>query len=248
MTKVLNFYENFHKDTKSQERVIKEKNFTYRNIISCLNNNLNGKQKILDIGCGAGTIDFYLATRGYKVFGIDVSSISIKTCKETVDALKINHNDITFKVMDFPNEKPVGKFDSVICFEVIEHLENDGKALGIIFDLLSSGGTLFLSTPSKNAPLYRIGYSKNFDREVGHLRRYSSEELTNILEKLGFQIVKIFKLEGVLRNFLFLNKLFGKSIKILNRIEFFSNFITILDNISIIFFGESDLLIVARKR
>lgn len=248
MLKTLDLYEHFHKDTKFQKRVIKEKNFTYRNIISCLNNYLGENKNILDIGCGAGTIDFYLVAKGYKVLGIDISSISIRACKKTADTLNINKNNIDFRVMDFPNEEPVGKFDSVTCFEVIEHLENDKKALGMIFDLLNSEGILFLSTPSKNAPLYKIGYSKNFDREVGHLRRYSSEELTDVLEKLGFQAVKIFKLEGILRNFLFLNKLFGKSIKILNKIEFLSNFITILDNILIVLFGESDLLIVAWKK
>ena len=247
--KTSHLYENFHKDTKSQKEVISEKNFTYRNIISCLNNNLHdGNKNILDIGCGAGTIDFYLVAKGYKVFGIDISNTSIEACKKTAEILDINFNNIDIKMMDFPNEKPKSKFDSVIFFEVIEHLKNDRKALEVIFNLLNSRGIPFLSTPSKNAPLYKMGYSKNFDREVGHLRRYSSEGLINLLEKSGFQVIKIMKLEGILRNFLFLNKFFGKSIKILNKIEFFSNLITILDNISIILFGESDLLIVARKK
>ena len=241
------FYEGFHKNTKPQQKIISKKNFTYKRIIEILDKFLLPKGTILDIGCGAGTIDFYLAKNNHKVTGIDISQKSISACNQTNEILRLKSAPV-FKVIDFPNHKLSGEYDSIICLEVIEHVAEDKKALKIIFELLNSDGILILSTPSKNAPLHKIGYSKNFDTRVGHLRRYSSEELDHLLENSGFIVLKTIKLEGVVRNFLFLNKFAGKLIRILNKIEFFSTIVTFLDDLSLFLFGESDLLVVARKK
>lgn len=238
-------YENFHKTTKFQIRIIKEKNFTHRNLIGVLKKYVDGERKILDIGCGAGTVDFYLANQCHNVLGIDISTKAVGMCKKSAQVLDLEKN-LKFERLNFPKEKPLGKFDIVICSEALEHLENDKEAIKVIFLLLRSGGIAIFSTPSKNAPLYRLGLAKKFDKRVGHLRRYSPKELKNLIERSGFSILGVIKTEGILRNFLFVNSVAGKIIKFLRGSA--ADLFTFLDNITLKLFGESQIFVIAQKK
>ncbi len=239
-------YEKFNKGIEPQKRIIGKKNFTYRLILDVLEPYLAKGKRVLDIGCGAGTLSFYIAKRGNQVVGIDISLNSIRTCCLSVKNLGLENN-VEFRQLNFPKDPIKGCFDLVLCIEVLEHLPEDKKAINYIFKLLLPNGIAIISTPSKNAPLYRLSYSKNFDRKVGHLRRYSENELKTIVSESGFKILEVRKTEGVLRNFLFLNNIAGKSIRLLNKIGFLSDLITLLDKLTISFFGNSNIIFVAQK-
>lgn len=247
MKQNLSFYDQFHKKTKFQTKIIKKGNFTYKTILSLLDKYLKKNSKIVDIGCGAGTIDYYLAKKGHKVLGIDISKKSIEACRKTADILNLGEQ-ITFQRLKFPEEQIIGNFNFAICTEVIEHIKDDQKAVKSIYDILKKNGIVIFSTPSKNAPLYKIGYAKKFDEKVGHLRRYSSSELIDLIENNGFRIIEIIKAEGILRNFLFLNSVAGSLIRIINKINFLGNIITFFDSLTIVLFKESNLILVAEKK
>lgn len=236
-------HEKYHKKIKLQYRIINEENFTYRIILSVINKYLKGKKKVLDVGCGAGTIDFYLANKGYDVTGVDISENAIKSCIETGENLGLKN--VQFKQVDFPQETINEKFDFIIFSEVIEHLEDDQLALGQIYKLLKKRGILILTTPSINAPLHRWGMTKQFDEKVGHLRRYKIEDLKKMINESGLKIIESKITEGPLRNFLFVNPIAGKLVRITNR--FFSDPVTIIDKVSAHLFGGSDIIIVATK-
>lgn len=237
-------YEKYHSRSGEQHKVINLKNFTYINILPILNSCLNKKVKsILDIGCGSGTISLYLASKGYSVKGIDISRAAINTCKNSAKNMMLKN--VKFEILEFPKKIPTGKYDLIFFSEVIEHLPNDELALKRIHTLLNYNGTLFLSTPSKNAPLYKLGATNKFDKKVGHLRRYEAEELTNKLKKCGFKIKNIYKKESVMRNFLFLNPTAGKLIRFIK--FFLVDIITTIDNVLTNIFGESQIIIVAQK-
>lgn len=240
-------YEQFHSLTSSQKYIIDRNNFTYRIIVDVLDQYLDSaKKSVLDIGCGAGTTSFYMASKGKKVYGIDIAHNSIAACKESAKQLHLEERT-AFSVMDFPDESPKEKkFDAVVCFEVIEHLQDDEKALKKIYALLDKGGIAIISTPSKNAPLYKTGYAEAFDKRVGHLRRYTVEELKDKCIKAGFEIVATKKTEGVIRNFLYLNPIAGKLIKFIR--YFIIDIALFVDWISMKLFGESDLFIIIRKK
>jgi SAM-dependent methyltransferase len=88
--------------------------------------------------------------------------------------------------------------DSVICFNVLEHIEQDETALRNIFDLLEPGGRFLLLVPS-HPWLYG-----SLDQHLGHRRRYRKKELRNKLEAMGFRVIylKYFNRIGILGWFL----------------------------------------------
>lgn len=240
-----NLYEKYHSKSKWQSKVISDKNFTYINILPILNSCLSSKVKnILDIGCGSGAISLYIASKGYQVQGIDISKKAIRECDKSAKAIGLNNAD--FKVLKFPSKKLNQKFDLIFFSEVIEHLKNDGAALKECYSLLRDNGILILSTPSKNAPLYKLGLVKRFDLEVGHLRRYTTEEIISLLHQANFKVIRNYKKESILRNFLFINPVAGKSIRFIK--YFLVDIFSYIDALFVKMMGESDIIIVAQKR
>ena len=240
------FYEEFHKKIEFQKRIIGKKNFTYRNIIKVLEKHLDRKNKILDIGCGVGTLDFYLANKGFKVLGIDISKKAVEACRKNARVLGLGDR-LNFERLNFPEEKPLEKFSLVICSEVLEHLKNDKKAVEVIFDLLRPGGIVIFSTPSQNAPLFRLGLTRKKDKQIGHLRRYTLEELVSLLRKQNPRILETKRTEGILRNFLFYSRGGTIPLKIANRFWIISDLFTFFDNITLKLFGEAQIIVVAQK-
>lgn len=242
---MLNLYEEFHKTTSKQTHLIRDDNFTYRIVLKESNKYLKyfkGK-RLLDIGSGAGTLALYYASKGFDVTAIDVSIKAVQSGNESAQNMKINN--IKFLVSKFPNSIPNGVFDYMLCIEVLEHLQNDSFALKKIFEKLKKSGVAIISVPSVNAPLYRLGLASKFDRQVGHLRRYSSTNLQDICTKTGFKVLEIRKTEGIIRNFLFINPVAGKFVRFIK--FFISDFISIIDHISLKLFGESQIFIVVQK-
>lgn len=238
-------YEKFHKDSRSQEKIINPNNFTYRIILNLINKFLETPKEILDIGCGVGTVSLYLASKGHRVYGVDISNNAIKSCKESAEKLGFNNKRVYFKVMNFPSEIPNKKFDFILLIEVIEHLKNDDLALSKIYSLLNKGGIAIISTPSKNAPLYKLRLADEFDQRVGHLRRYTVDELVSKCKSAGFKVIDTKKTEGIVRNFLFLNPVAGKLVRFIK--FFIADFVTFIDGISLKIFGESDIFIIVKK-
>ncbi len=239
-------YEKYHKSTNIQKKIIAENNFTYRNIIFFLNKYLflnKNFKNVLDIGCGAGTIPLYIASKGYEVLGVDISDKAVESANGSAKYLKLSNAH--FERIDFPERYPFGKYDFIIFTETIEHLEDDAKALSVIFKMLRKNGLLLISTPLISAPLARFRFVKEFDIKVGHLRRYTEEELVRKSRDAGFSVVEIKKTEGLLRNYLFINENAGKLIRYLK--FFLSDIISLLDKVLIPIFGASNVFLVLRK-
>lgn len=236
-------YENYHIGRKLQKRIIKKNNFTYRNLIPFIDSYFK-KNKILDIGCGVGTIDFYLASKGKRVTGVDISSGAINIAKRNIGILNLRIKP-KFQYLNFMNHKIREKFDCILITEVLEHLPNDKLAIKEIFGLLRTNGILIASSPSKNAPLFRLGLLRDFDREVGHLRRYDESQFIDLFEKNGFKVIKVKLAEGIIRNTLFTNRTANFLVRFIRGpiVEF----VTFIDNLTVPLFGESNIILVAKK-
>jgi SAM-dependent methyltransferase len=73
--------------------------------------------------------------------------------------------------------------DSVVCFNVLEHIPDDEEALRSLRALLRPGGHLLLLVPA-HPQLYG-----GADRAYGHVRRYRARPLAALLERIGFDVV-----------------------------------------------------------
>ena len=82
---------------------------------------------------------------------------------------------------DVPAEIGSG-FDSVICLNVLEHIEDDVGALRRLHDLLAPRGRIVLIVPALQSLYGEI------DRAIGHYRRYERDDLAAKLRAAGFRV------------------------------------------------------------
>jgi 2-polyprenyl-6-hydroxyphenyl methylase / 3-demethylubiquinone-9 3-methyltransferase len=138
----MHFYNRYHRQNKHvQTRIISNRNATYASILQFISRHFTGKGKtILDIGCGVGTLDFYLAQQGFTVTGVDISDRAINLAKQSAKSLNVE-SQVTFLCANIDSDPlPFEPFDYVLCSEVIEHVANDQALLDTIHSLLKPKG------------------------------------------------------------------------------------------------------------
>ena len=134
---------------------------------------LAGK-KTLDCGCGEGYGTDWLNKMGVDIIGIDCSPKAIKrTRPPSSREKKFVLGEIT-RIPFRPNS-----FDTIISFEVIEHLENGTAYVSQICRLLKDNGIFIGSTPIRKQKRYKNGKPKN----PFHKKEYYLEEIKDLLEK-----------------------------------------------------------------
>jgi len=74
--------------------------------------------------------------------------------------------------------------DSIIYVNVLEHVANDEAELGILCQCLEPGGRIFILVPALQ---WLYG---EFDRQLGHYRRYARRELCDKCERAGFKVLR----------------------------------------------------------
>ena len=104
---------------------------------------------------------------------IDISSKSLKILESK--GAKIELSALDNKLPYFS-----GFFDLVCMFEVLEHLPNDKYVLKEISRILKKDGILIISFP-----LHMAKYN-DYDRFVGHIKRYDIAEIARLFEDSGF--------------------------------------------------------------
>jgi len=98
-------------------------------------------------------------------------------------------HDVSVNFLDItqpPPEHLVGSFQTVIGINVLEHVEDDEKALLHLGTVLKPSGRLLLLVPAK-----KWAYT-DLDKQLGHFRRYEKKELAEKLAKASFQIEKLY--------------------------------------------------------
>ena len=129
--------------------------------------------------------------------------------------------------------------------DVLEHIKTDKKEIKKAINLLNPGGYLIIFVPA-----FQILYS-NFDRDIGHVRRYRKFFFFNLAKKYKIKLIELKYFDSIGFIFAIINRLVGTNnqnnvglgIKIWNNFIFLSKFFDfILKNM----FGKS-LLCVLKK-
>lgn len=238
-----NLYENYHKNIRLQKRVITDNDFTYRNTLSYIKKYIPKLGNVLDIGSATGTISLYFASKGLMVDGIELSRNAVKFANLNKD--KFGFNNVRFYNTSIEKFGLFRKYNLITCFEVLEHTKDDLKTLKLIRRRMNKDTFLIITVPSITAPLYQLGLLDNFDKEVGHLRRYSLNDIKLLFQKTKIKIVKIHKTEGVLRSALFTNNILNKFVKF-TKINFVNNLIIYLDNFLLDYLPESQYILICK--
>ena len=157
------------------------------------------KIKILDIGCGGGLISENLTKLGAQVTGIDFVESNIDAAK--VHANK-NNLKINYLVKDLERDKIQNKYDVIIIFEVLEHLNNWESFLLKIKKNLKKNGILIISTINRNllSKFLSIDIAENLLKWVpakthDYYKFIKPEELELLLSEHNF---KNFKFQGMI--------------------------------------------------
>jgi 2-polyprenyl-3-methyl-5-hydroxy-6-metoxy-1,4-benzoquinol methylase len=123
---------------------IKRLNF----IIQALKEKLPAGAEVLDVGCGNGVISRSLGAHGFKVKGIDVSEKAIEKAR-TLNSF----SNVNFDVMSAERLVANGhRYHAVICSEVLEHLNNPGGLLSVLYESLYDNGILIVTVPNGKGP------------------------------------------------------------------------------------------------
>ena len=140
-------------------------------------------QRVLEIGCGTGTITSFMVDRQL-VVGIDVVDGYIRSTSHRFGDrpnIVVRRHDLTESIDALRGYR----FDSALSVNVFEHIANDEGAMKAVYALLEPGGTFTLLVPCHPALL------GGFDRDIGHHRRYTKRELRRKLEASGFTVERI---------------------------------------------------------
>ena len=134
---------------------------------------------ILEVGCGIGSFTKMLVPYG-NVYAFDMDKDCIEQTRQVINSKeKVGFGDIENGEYFFQEKL----FDTITCTNVLEHIENDKKALKNMHHLLKPEGNLILLVPA-----HPFLYGK-IDQEIGHYRRYTKKGVIDILTDIDFEVV-----------------------------------------------------------
>jgi len=145
-------------------------------------------ERVLEIGAGIGNLTANLVPRtSYWASDINPQYLDrLSKLRQTRPYLQVHYTDASAGET-YPEEQ----FDTVICLNVVEHLENDYQALRNIRSSLTKTGRAIILVP--NGPqLYG-----SLDEVLGHYRRYTQKQLRDVCERAGFRVERVLKFNRI---------------------------------------------------
>jgi len=146
-------------------------------------------KRVLEIGAGFGNVTRHLIETGTGerralVVASDLDPVAIEYLKGTFRDVP----GVRVASYRFPLDAASGRelrelsIDTIVCCNVLEHIEDDRATLSNFHDLLPVGGRLVLLVPAL-ARLYGT-----LDEKLRHFRRYEKPDLEEKLERAAFTI------------------------------------------------------------
>lgn len=140
-------------------------------------------KRIVEIGAGIGNnIEFLCGKPDRQVLVTDARPDYVEYLREKFGGkpnLSVLEYDAT---QPPPAELLQFEADTIVCTNVLEHIEDDQQALHNLFQVLQQGGRLVLLVPAHQQLFCKM------DENLGHWRRYSLDELTTKVRDAGFAV------------------------------------------------------------
>ncbi len=148
-------------------------------------------ETVLEVGAGIGNITArlmgkrlrYAATEKDPLYLHALRNRFLRTPNVVVESLD-PAVAADFQKLDTP-------FDTALCLNVLEYLDDPGSALELLHGAICAGGTLLVLVPQ--GP----GLYGSIDRTLGHRRRYRLEDIRALLERAGFRLERAHQLNKI---------------------------------------------------
>ena len=141
--------------------------------------------RVLDAGAGLGTYTELMLENGRELVSLEYSAPFVEMLRERFDSRGVDVRQADLG--DRTGLPPFDEVDSVLCLNVLEHVEDDVQALRNIRERVVPGGVLVLLVPA-----YPWLFN-TMDRAVGHFRRYREGELRERLGQTGWDVQHLFR-------------------------------------------------------
>lgn len=133
------------------------------------------KGKILEIGSGIGNISEFFVKDNAEIHLSDLREDYLSLLQTRYENTPIHCIDIADVDFDQHYSHLIGKFDSVFCLNVIEHIKDDRRAVDNLNQLLRPGGSLIVLVPA-----FALLYN-GLDKSLGHYKRYHARDMQQLL-------------------------------------------------------------------
>lgn len=149
--------------------------------------------RVLDIGCGAGALGALLKERQpAEVVGIELQPAAAALARQRLDQV------LERSVEDHALEFEPGRFDCIVCADVLEHLREPAQVLAKIRRWLTPGGTLVASLPNmRHHSIVGALIEGNWTYEMAglldsdHVRFFTRREIEKLFYRTGFEIQQL---------------------------------------------------------
>ena len=148
--------------------------------------------RVLDVGCGAGNVARVLRAAGAaEVWGIEVVPEIAERARDALDELVLGTVEDALS-----GERLEGSFDTIVCYDVLEHLVDPEAVLRGLRDVAVPGGRLHVSVPNARnfTLLYDLlvrgtfGYTDYGHRDSTHLRWFTRRDIVAAIGRTGWTV------------------------------------------------------------
>jgi len=141
-------------------------------------------RRVIEVGCGIGNFTGMLLDREM-ILAVDVDPTCVERLQQRYSNRPILRTSVCEPSSDAFADLAHFQPDSCVCLNVLEHIEDDSRALAAMASVLVPGGVIVLLVPAFQALYGPI------DRNLQHCRRYRRNTLAGLAHRTGLRVEKL---------------------------------------------------------
>jgi glycosyltransferase involved in cell wall biosynthesis len=143
---------------------------------------------VLELGAGIGNLAGRLMSKRLLYVAAEKDPLNLHALRNRF----LRTPNVEVRAIDPAQARDIeGSFDTVLCLNVLEYLDDPGAAIEELAGCLNAGGSLVVLVPQQRS-LYGA-----LDKSMGHRRRFERAEIEKALIAAGFEIEKSFSLNKI---------------------------------------------------
>lgn len=143
----------------------------------------------LEIGTGGGPWTVELLKRNNQITCVDIRKEDLKRVEDKLKDFNLPKNKIELINSHINKFNTNKKFDQIIIFETLEHIQDDKSTIKKLSKLLKKEGQILISTPNKDCPTVQNGKLSKIE-DGGHVRDgYSFKDFEKLLGGVNLKII-----------------------------------------------------------